>query len=103
MKGKISLKDFIQEVKEDLRSALNESDPFFTMDKVTLEVSFGLEIETGGEAKFVVFKLGSKAKAEQTHKVTLELTPFILGDTNETTSENKPKMKRKAVAKKKAA
>lgn len=79
MKGKISLKDFIKEVKEDLRSAVDEDDPFFIMESVTLEVSFGLEVEAGGSVKFVVFDLSSKAKAQQTHKVSINLTPFLEG------------------------
>ena len=77
MKGNISLKDFIKEVKEDLRSAVDEDDPFFIMNDVELEVSFGLNVEAGAGAKLVVFDLSSKAKAEQTHKVKISLTPFV--------------------------
>ena len=80
MKGKISLKDFIQEVKDDLRAAVNDDDPFFIMENVKLEVSFGLDIEAKTGAKFVVFDIGAKTKAQQTHKVTIELTPFVTKD-----------------------
>ncbi|WP_372777387.1 trypco2 family protein [Litorivivens sp.] len=80
MKGKISLKDFIHEVKEDLREAINDEDPFFYLDGVSLEVSFGLDVEAKAGAKFVVFDIGTKAKAQQTHKITIDLSPFIKVD-----------------------
>ncbi len=90
MKGNISLTEFIKEVKDDLRSAVDENDPFFIMDAVELEVSFGLDIEAKAGAKFVVFDLSSKAKAQQTHKVKINLTPFVI-DNGERKTTNKTK------------
>ncbi len=83
MKGNISLKKFIKEVKDDLRSAVDEDDPFFLLGDVELEVSFGLDIEAGAGAKFVVFDIGSKAKAQQSHKIKIKLTPFIHADNDD--------------------
>ena len=91
MKGKISLKDFIQEVKDDLRAAVNDDDPFFIMENVKLEVSFGLDIEAKTGAKFVVFDIGAKTKAQQTHKVTINLTPFVTKDVTGPSSGTKRK------------
>lgn len=91
MKGNISLKDFIKEVKDDLRSAVDDDDPFFIMEAVELEVSFGLDVEAKAGAKFVVFDLSSKAKAQQSHKVKINLTPFVRGDDEEPTGGGKSK------------
>lgn len=76
MKGKISLVDFIKETKAELRSAIDENDPFFFLDKVELEVTFGLDVEAEAGTKFFVFDTKAKFKGAQTHKVTMSLTPF---------------------------
>ncbi|WGS63652.1 trypco2 family protein [Vibrio lentus] len=77
MKGNISLKDFITDVKTELRNAINDEDPFFFLDDVELEVSFALNASAKGSAKFVVFDLDGNVQAAQTHKVKLKLTPFV--------------------------
>jgi Trypsin-co-occurring domain 2 len=76
MKGNISLKQFIHEVKAELIEAQDTSgDPFYTLQDVTLEVSFALEAKGGGKAKFVVLELGAETAASQLHRVTLKFTP----------------------------
>jgi len=77
VKGKISLKDFINEVKQELRASVNDVDPFFIMGDVELEVTFALEVEGGASAKLVVVDLNGAAKGSQTHTVKLTLTPFV--------------------------
>ncbi|OCH03720.1 hypothetical protein A6E09_18390 [Aliivibrio fischeri] len=77
MKGNISLKDFITDVKTELKSAINNDDPFFFLDDVELEVSFSLNANAKGSAKFVVVDVGGDIQAAQTHKVKLKLTPFV--------------------------
>jgi hypothetical protein len=58
MKGKISLRQFIEDVKVELREAQDRSgDPFYELHEVELEVSFSLEMQGGGKAKLVVVEL----------------------------------------------
>ncbi len=77
MKGKISLVDFIKEVKRELREAADTEDPFFIMGSVELEVSFVLDVAGRGSVKLLVAELGAESKATQTHKVKLTLTPYV--------------------------
>ena len=76
IKGNISLKDFIEEVKNELKSAVDEETPFFLMDEVELEVSFTLDAKAQGSAKLVVLDVGGDVKASQAHRVKLKLTPI---------------------------
>jgi predicted MPP superfamily phosphohydrolase len=76
MKGKISLKEFIGDVKKDLIDSIDNEDPFFTLDSVELEASFALEVDAKGNASFVVVSIGAGSKASQIHKVKLVLTPL---------------------------
>ena len=73
MKGNISLQEFIDEVKAELKEANKTDDPFFEIEGVELEVSFALEAQGKGRLKFWVVDVGGGAKAHQTHKVTLKL------------------------------
>lgn len=77
MKGKISLVDFIKEVKRELREAVDTDDPFFIMGDVELEVSFVLDVAGKGGVKLLVAEVGAETKATQTHKVKLTLTPYV--------------------------
>jgi len=79
---KISLGDFIEQVKAELVQSQNKTgDPFFQLDAVELEVTF--TVEATGDAKVKCFiELGGKASASQTHKVTLKLTPFVITKTD---------------------
>ncbi|MGL6361881.1 trypco2 family protein [Aeromonas veronii] len=83
MKGNISLKDFIDDVKKELMDASESDPPFFTMDEVELEVSFGINAKGKAGAKFVVFELGAETNASQMHKVKLKLTPYKNQEVNE--------------------
>lgn len=76
MKGKISLREFIKDVKQDLKLAIDKDDPFFFLDEVELEVAFVLDAEAKAGAKFIVVDVGGRTKATQTHKVKIKLTPF---------------------------
>ncbi len=77
VKGRISLSEFIKETKQELRSAVDEDDPFFYLDRVDLEVTFGLDVEAKVGAKFFVFDAKTSVQGVQTHKVTMSLTPFL--------------------------
>ncbi|WP_305404892.1 trypco2 family protein [Photobacterium leiognathi] len=83
MKGNISLKEFIDDVKKELMEASESDSPFFTMDEVELEVSFGLNAKGKAGGKFVVFELGAETNASQMHKVKLKLTPYKNQEVNE--------------------
>ncbi len=76
IKGNISLKDFIEEVKSELKSAVDEETPFFLMEEVELEVSFMLDAKAQGSAKLVVLDVGGNVQASQVHRVKLKLTPI---------------------------
>jgi len=76
MKGNISLKQFIQDVKQELIDAQDSSNPFYELHEVQLEVSFTLELEGGGKAKFVVVELGANTTASQLHRVTMKFIPL---------------------------
>lgn len=77
MKGRISLTDFIAEVKADLQKSADTDNPFFIMGDVELEVAFTLDISGSGKAKLLVVDVGAESKASQTHKVKIKLTPKI--------------------------
>jgi hypothetical protein len=80
MKGNISLRSFIAEVKEELRATVDNVNPFFDIGEVELEVSFTLNVQAKGGVKLVVVNAGASTEASQTHKVKLKLTPFVLED-----------------------
>ncbi|MFA9274035.1 MAG: trypco2 family protein [Candidatus Aquirickettsiella gammari] len=77
MKGNISLKDFIQSVKAELMDSIDNTKPFFEMKSVQLEVSFGVDVEGEAGCKFFVFDSKVKGGAKQSHKVTIDLLPFV--------------------------
>ena len=77
MKGNISLKKFIGDVKKELQDSIDENDPFFLLKSVELEASFMLDVDAKGKAKFLVVEVGAGTKASQVHKVKLVLTPFV--------------------------
>lgn len=85
MKGNISLKSFIEEVKNELKASINDEDPFFELGDVELEVSFALDAEAQAGAKLFVVDVGGSTKATQTHKVKLTLTPFVESDSKPST------------------
>lgn len=77
MKGRISIKDFIQRVKDELVQAQDKSgNAFYELTEVTLEVSFALDASAKAGFDLYVVELGGESKAQQTHKVTLKLTPL---------------------------
>lgn len=77
MKGNISLTDFIKQVKEELKAAIDDKDPFFEMGDVELEVSLAVEAEGSAKTKLYVIELGGKAKGVQTHVARIKLHPFV--------------------------
>ncbi|MCF7545496.1 trypco2 family protein [Pseudomonas petrae] len=83
MKGMISLVDFIKEVKNELRAAVDEEDPFFEMGDVELEVTFALDASAKAGAKLFVVDIGGETKATQSHKVTVKLHPFVESDSSQ--------------------
>lgn len=76
MKGNISLKEFVESVKNDLISAADNDNHFFHLDNVELEITFGLDASAKAGAKLFVVEFGGEAKASQVHKVKLTLTPL---------------------------
>ena len=77
MKGRISIAEFIHKVKDELVRAQNrDGDPFYELSEVTLEVSFVLDASAKAGVDLYVLELGGETKAQQSHKVTLRLTPL---------------------------
>lgn len=77
MKGKISIGDFIHQVKKELVEAQGASgDSFYELHDVELEITFALETKGKGGINLYVVELGGQAAASQTHKVTLKLKPI---------------------------
>jgi hypothetical protein len=77
MKGNISIKDFISQVKEELVDAVDDETPFFELGEVELEVAFVLDTKAKAGARLFVVDVGGEATATQTHRVRLKLTPFV--------------------------
>lgn len=75
---KISLAEFIEQVKQELRAAQHAgTEPMFNLDEVNLEVSFGVDAAASVKGKLAFFvDLSGEAKASQLHKVSLKLTPL---------------------------
>lgn len=77
MKGNISIKDFIFQVKEELVNAVDDKTPFFELGEVELEVAFVLDTKAKAGARLFVVNVGGEATATQTHRVRLKLTPLV--------------------------
>ena len=60
MEGKISIGDFIYQVKKELKEAQDKSgDPFYQLEEVNLEISFVLEAKGDSKMNFYVVELGA--------------------------------------------
>lgn len=96
MKKKTSLKSFLKSVKDDLRSAINDRDPSFTIDGVEVEVDLGQD---------------GKVKAQKTHRVKIHMTacattvaaPVAKARVTAKKTASKKTVAKKVVAKKPAA
>lgn len=77
MKGKISIKDFIKSVKEEILESIDEENPLFELTNIDLEIAFQLEANAGAGFKLYVFEANAGTTATQIHKVTISLSPFI--------------------------
>ncbi|SAK97102.1 hypothetical protein AWB75_07079 [Caballeronia catudaia] len=78
MKGHISIPDFIHQVKAELIEAQERrsGDPFYALGEVTLEVSFAVDFDANAKMKLYVVELGTDAKAQQVHKVSMKFMPL---------------------------
>ena len=84
MKGNISLKKFILQVKKELQQAQqSKDDAFFELTDVELEVSFSLQAKGGAKAKLVVAELGGEGAATQAHKVRMKFSPLAVQESSE--------------------
>lgn len=106
MKGRISLGDFIHEVKRELVEAQDDSDEaFYELQEAQLEASFAVDISAKAGAKLVVLGLGGESRAQQTHKVTLTLAPIDRGVKGKKVTKSKrgPSRKKKRLPRYKRA
>ena len=79
MKGRISLKDFIHGVKQELLDTSESSKgvPAFEMTEIELEAEFILETAGKVEGGFAVFvKAEGEVTTSQTHKVKITMRPI---------------------------
>jgi hypothetical protein len=96
MKGRISLKDFIHSVKNELldTSASSEGVAAFEMTEIELETEFVLDTSAKGEGTLAFFvKLSGEATASQSHKVKVKLKPLRPASAVGFTSEISPTSK----------
>ena len=77
MKGRISLKEFIHGVKNEIIDAAetSENPVAFEIVEVELEAAFALDAKAEGSFSLFV-KLGGETSASQSHKVKLKLMPL---------------------------
>lgn len=97
MKGNISIKEFISQVKDELIDAVDDQTPFFELGEVELEVAFVLDTKAKAGAKLFVVDVGGETTATQTHRVRLKLKPFV--ETPDTESPPEKPRERKVVKK----
>ena len=73
---RISLNDFVKEVKKEIRQAMDTNEPMFEVASVQLEVAF--ELDVGGSVGFNLWVLdcSTSLSGKQVHKVTLDLKPI---------------------------
>ena len=79
MKGRISLKDFIQGVKQELLEASETTigPAAFEMTEIELEAEFVLEATAKAEGSFAFFvKVEGGASTSQSHKVKVKMRPI---------------------------
>lgn len=78
MKEKLSLKEFILNIKKELEDIQTDdyNKAFFELKEVNLEVSFVLDTSAEGSGKFVVVDLKGATKSTQIHKVSVKLDPI---------------------------
>ena len=97
MKGHISLKNFIHQVRDELVQAQDPSkNPFYELQTVQLEVTFALEATGGAKGRLVVVELGGETKASQTHKIILTLNPLPTASLVGATPERDKSARRRA-------
>lgn len=77
-KNTLGITDLIHRIKKDLLSEQNQTPPdLFSIDELTLEISFVIsgDIESGFDLGVVT--LGSQISEERIQKVTIKLTPLM--------------------------
>jgi len=80
MKGKISIGEFVRQVRDEIQEAQEQTtDPFFDLKEINLEISFALEAGADSKMNLYVVEVGANATATQTHKVSLKLVPIGKG------------------------
>ncbi|BDV43993.1 hypothetical protein GURASL_29160 [Geotalea uraniireducens] len=77
MKGGISLKEFIADVKKELIAAQAPHDTaFLELQNVELEVAFTLDTTGEAKARFIVVDVGADIRTSQVHRVKLCFKPL---------------------------
>jgi hypothetical protein len=78
MSGEISLQTLIDEVKDELLTPTGGPGyPVFFVDKVELEIAVAIKAEGSGGLNISVLELGGGASSEQSHTVTVTLSPIL--------------------------
>lgn len=81
MKGGISLKEFIADVKKELVAAQSPHDTaFLELQNVELEVAFTLDATGGAKGRFIVVDVGTDIRTSQVHRVKLSFKPLPRAD-----------------------
>lgn len=93
----VSLREFIEWVKQELRPKEDSNDdqkPWLRVNEVTVEVNFTVEGDIDAGFDLRVVKLGSKVGENRVQKATIKMTPIrpsVLGETGVTEYDVAPR------------
>jgi hypothetical protein len=73
----IGLAELIEKVKQELFLKRNTTTPFFSIDKVELELQVTVHKEGNAGIKIYVVEAGGKGSREDVQKVTVSLSPLL--------------------------
>ncbi|NMB86764.1 MAG: hypothetical protein GYA17_00295 [Chloroflexi bacterium] len=78
MNNTIGISNLIELVKKDLIDESHRSpQKLFTIDEITLEISFVVQGNINSGFNLGVVTLGSEVKEERIHKVVVKMTPIV--------------------------
>ena len=85
----IGISDLIQELKKDLLSNIDNTPDLFSIDEVTLEISFTVSGDIHSGLNFGVVTLGSDISEDRVQKISVKMSPLFSKD-QLVEKENKP-------------
>lgn len=78
MEGEVTLRDLVDQVKEELKKGTDNPDaPLFFVEKVEIQVSVKAVKKATGGVSLQVVNIGGDVSKENTNTITVKLTPII--------------------------